>query len=193
MALGLGSLFGSAGLSFLPGLLSALGLFGDPQAALRKKVGQLTSAKNVGAETQQFLQQLLASPAFSQAQGNIAAGANATQGKLESSLGARGIGTSGSGAILSSLIPSLVGQQQSQLRTGAFQSAQQQAQQRIQAQLAALTGQAPAGQTSQLFAGGLDALGPLLKQFLSSRVPGISGPSEAYRDPGFAPLPGPRR
>lgn len=155
-------------LSMGPALLSRL--FGDPQAELRKKVGKLTSAKNVSAETEAFLKQILSSPAFSQAQGSIATGANVAQGRLASELGARGIGTSGSAAVMSSLIPSVVGGQQATLRTGAYQSAQERAMEKIRSDIATLTGTQGPSRTGQLFAGGLEALGPILQKLLMSRT-----------------------
>ena len=153
--------------SFLPSLLS--GLFGDPQAELRKKLMQLTSAQNVGKLTDQYYQQNLSSPAYSQAQGTIAAGGNVAGNRLASELGARGIGTSGSSAVLSSLIPSLVGQQQAGLRTSAYQSGQNQAQDQIQQQIAALTGTSGPSQGRQLFAGGLEAFLPALLAMLQKQ------------------------
>lgn len=160
--------------SFAPSFLSRL-FGGDPQAKLRKQIGQLTSAQNVNKETEQFLQQLLGSPAFSQAQGTIAAGGNVAAGRLASELGQRGIGTTGTSAVLSSLIPSIVGQQQAGLRTGAYQTAQERAMQRIQSQIAALTGTQGPSQSAQLFAGGLEAFGPLLQQWIKSKYPNFMG------------------
>ena len=161
-------------LSMAPGLLSKL-FGGDPQPKLRKQIAQLMSAQNVGKATEGFYQQAIGSPAYGQAQGTIAAGANQAGGQLASALGARGIGTSGSAAVLQSLIPSLVGSQQAGLRTTAYQSAQDRAMQQIQAQIAALTGSQGPSQSSQLFAGGLGALGPILQQYLASRGGGGGG------------------
>jgi hypothetical protein len=154
-----------------PGILSSLGLMGgDPRQKLQQQLLQLMSPGNVGKLTQQFTQQAMQNPAYSAAQGGIAAGANATQGKLASSLGARGLGTSGTGAVLSSLTPSIVGQQQSQLNSAAAQQGQQMAQNSIEGQMRALmgTGGLPS-QTQQYFAGGLEAMQPLLMQFLKSQ------------------------
>lgn len=183
-------LFLSALLSFAPALFSKL--FGnDPQKKLRQDVRRLTGAQNVGAETNKFYQQGLASPAFSQAQGAIAAGANQTANQVQANLGARGIGTSGTGAILSSLTPSLVGSQQAGLRTSTYQGAQNQAQQSIQAQLQALMGTQGPSQTQQLFAGGLEAYLPYLQQLLSGRAMGPGLPSNALSQANsYAPLPG---
>lgn len=158
-------------LSFGPSLINKI--FGkDPAKEFHKKVARLTSAQNVGKLTNQFYQQNLGSPAYSQAQGTIAAGANQGAGQLAASLGARGIGESGTAAVLSSLTPSIIGQQQAGLRTSAYQSGQQQAQNAIQAQLAALQGtygqQSP---TQQMFGAGLDAFGPQLQNFLRARYP----------------------
>jgi hypothetical protein len=165
--------------SLLPQLLMSFGpaflnkLFGkDPAKEYRKRVAQMTSAQNVGKLTNQFYQQSLGSPAYSQAQGTIAAGANAGANQLAASLGARGIGESGTASVLSSLTPSIVGSQQAGLRTSAYQSGQQQAQQAIQAQLAALQGtygqQSP---TQQMFGAGLDAFGGQFQNFLRARYP----------------------
>ncbi|HLE04141.1 MAG TPA: hypothetical protein VI729_05960 [Anaerolineales bacterium] len=160
--------------SFLPSLLS--GLFGgDPQAALRKRIAQLTSPENVGKLSDMFYRTAIHSPAYGQAQGTIAAGGNVAAGSLARELGARGIGTSGSAAVLQSLIPSMVGGQQAGLRTGAYQSAQERAMQSIQAQIEALTGTQGPGRTTQLFAGGLQAFQPLLQAFLGTKYPGIFG------------------
>jgi len=157
-------------LSFAPALLNKI--FGkDPAKELRRQIAKLTGAANVGKVTDQFYQQNLGSPAFSQAQGNIAAGANAAQGQLASSLGARGLGTSGTGAILGAAIPSMVGQQQAGLRTSAFGSAQNQAQQAIRAQLEGLVGTQGPSPTQQLFAGGLESFAPYLEQFMRNRFP----------------------
>lgn len=163
-------------LSFGPSLISKL-FGGDPQKELERRIARLQSPQNIGKVTQGLYQNVIGSPAFSQAQGTIAAGANAGAGQLASELGARGIGTTGTGAVLSSLTPSIVGSQMAGLRTGAYNSAQQQALQQIQAQIARLTGQGPS-QTQQLFAGGLSSIAPFFQQYLGSRYPSIFGTSQ---------------
>ena len=160
----------SALFSFAPGLLAHL-FGGDPQKKLREQVAALTGPTNQSLLTNKFFQQAQGSPAYSQAQGQIAGGANATQGLLQSSLGARGIGTSGTGAILSSLMPSLVGSQQSALNTAAYQGAQGQARTSIQQQLDALLGTQGPSQAQQLTAGGLESFGPFLLAYLKSLNP----------------------
>jgi len=161
-------------LAFAPALLSKLGLFGDPQAELMKKLRELLSAANVGRTTQGYYQQAIGSPAFSQGQQNIAAGANVAAGDIARNLAARGIGTTGLGAILPGLQSSLVGQQQAGLRTAAYRTAQQQAQDAIQQQIALLLGQGP-GQTRQLAGVGLESLLPFLQEWLKARNPAFAG------------------
>lgn len=158
-------------LSLAPGLLS--GLFGDPRKKMQKKINKLISPANQQALTNQFYNQALGSPAFSQAQGQIATGANQAGSDIASALAQRGIGTSGTGAILPGLVSSLVGQQQAGIRTAAYQGAQNQAQDTLQKQIEALQGTAGPSQSQQLFAGGLDALIPVLQQYFSQqRRPG---------------------
>lgn len=157
-------------ISFAPALLSKLS--GDPQKKLRKLIAQLTGPANTAKLTNQFYQQALASPAYAQAQSTIGAGANASAADVARHLGASGISGSGSGAILSSLTPSLVGSQMAGLRTGAYGAAQGQANQAIQAQLAGLGGSLPPSQTQQYLAGGLEAFGPTLEKLLA----GLGGP-----------------
>lgn len=164
----------------LPALFSALpgiaGLFGgNPQAKLRRQANRLLASQ--GNLTNQFYNQAIASPAFAQAQGSIAAGANAAGGQLASSLAQRGIGTSGSAAVLSSLMPSLVGSQQAGLRTSAYQGAQNQAQQQIQQQLQLLLGTQGPSPAQQGFAGGINAFAPFLQQYLGAKYPNIFGTS----------------
>lgn len=155
-------------LAMAPGLLSKM-FGGHPEADLRRRIQAALSAQ--GGLTDQYYNQNLASPAFTQGQQQIASGANATASNLGASLGARGIGATGTGAILSSLGPSIVAHSQAQLKTAAFQGAQQRAQQEIAARIAALNGTSGPSQTQQLFAGGLSSFGPLFQQWFNSKYP----------------------
>lgn len=189
----------SALLSFAPSLFS--GLFGgDPNRKLRSQVNRLTSPQNVANLTGQFYNQAIGGPAYSQAQGAIAQGANQAANQVAQNLGARGIGTTGTAAVLSGLTPSLVGSQQAGLRSAAYQGAQSQAQKAIQAQIEALTQQGLPSQQQQLFAGGLDAFTPFLQDYLRKLLAGstlggglggygLPNPAlnEAYAGTSFAP------
>lgn len=154
--------------SFGPSVFSKL-FGGDPMKKLRQQLLEASSPANVAKLTNQFYQQQVGSPAYSQAQGTIAAGANQTANQLAGRLGAAGIGTSGTGALLSSLTPSLVGSQQAGLRTAAYNSAQGQANDAVQRQIQALSGTGGPSQTQQLFGGGLDAFIPYLQSLLKQR------------------------
>lgn len=157
--------------AFGPALFSKLFNKGqDPNEQIRRLLKPETLAKLQG----QFYQQALQSPAFSQAQGSIATGANQASNNIGSSLAARGLGTTGTGAVLSGLTPSLVGSQKSQLYTGLNQQAGQQAQQSIQAQIAALQGQQPS-QAQQMLGVGLESFGPYFASFLKARHPNAFG------------------
>ncbi len=171
-------LLANAGASFLPSLLGHLFGGQDPQQKLRQQMQQVLAPANFAKLSGQFYQQNLGSPAYAQGQRDIAGGANMAGNNLQANLGARGVGTSGSGAVLSSLVPSLVGSQMAGLQTGAWNQAQGQAGNNIQQQLAALqqTGGQPS-QNQQLFAGGLGAFGPILQQLLQHQYPGIFGPN----------------
>lgn len=180
MASGLLGLLGSGGLSMLPGLLSHL-LGGDPQKKYRQRVAGLLAPQNMSKLTNGYYQNNLGSPGYAQAQNAIGAGANASQNNLMANLGSRGLGTSGTGAILSSLMPSLVGSQMAGLRTGAYNAAQGQAQGNIEQQLKALQETQGPSQTQQMFGGGLAAFGPMLQAFLQHHA--ANGGMNGY--PGY--------
>ena len=152
--------------SLAPGLLSKL--FGGK--SMKDKINELLAQRS--QRTNQLYQGVLASPAFSQAQGNIATGANQTSNDVAANLAARGIGTTGTGAILSGLTPSLVGSQQAGLKTSAYKTAEGQWQEELQAKLAALQG--GPSDTQKYVAGGLEAFGPYLQAYMKHRYPGSS-------------------
>jgi len=154
-------------MKFGPAILQHLFHFGvDPRKQLQELLAQGP------ARTNAYYQQILGSPAYSQAQGNIATGANQTANNLAQSLASRGIGTTGTGAVLSSLAPSIVGSQQAGLRTSAYNQAQDQWQQELRAKLGQV-GQASPGQTA--FAGGLEQFSPYLEGYLKQRFPKMYG------------------
>lgn len=156
--------------SLLPGLLSSL-FGGNEQAKLQALIQHLMNPQNQANLANQFYQQNLASPAYSQAQRGIAQGVNQTSNQVGANLAARGIGTSGSAAVLSGLSPSLLGSQLAGLRTQAYTAGQGQAQGQLEAQLKALMeGYGKPSQTQNLFSGGLAALAPYLMKFLQPQA-----------------------
>jgi hypothetical protein len=152
-------------------------LFGgqSAQQKLQKQIMGLLAPQNMSRLTNQFYQQNLGSPGYSQAQSQIAAGGNLAQNNLMANLGARGIGTSGRAAVMSSLIPGMLGQQQAGLRTSAYDQAANQAQQNIKAQIDALTGTSGPSQNMQLFGAGLSSFMPFLQKFMGAKYPSIFG------------------
>jgi hypothetical protein len=160
-------------MSFAPAALSKLFGGEDPQEKLRKQIQGLINPVNQSRLQQQFYQQNLASPAFSQAQSGLIRGSNVTQQKLAQSLGARGLRTSGVGSVVPGLASSALSGQMGQLFTQAHMGAQQQTQQNIQQQIAALTGTQGPSQSAQLFAGGLESFGPFLQAYLGQKFPGM--------------------
>ena len=171
-------------LSFGPAAISKL-LGNDPQEKLRKQLYQLLAPASQGAQTNEFFRQNISSPAYSQAQGQIAAGANQTSNQVASSLAERGIGTTGTGAILSSLTPSLVGSQQAKLTTSAHEAAQQQTEQWLKQRIAALTGTQGPSQTQQFLAGGLESFGPYLQAYLKQKFPQMALPATTGTRVGY--------
>lgn len=162
-------------LSFGPSVIQKL--FGDPKEKLRKQVEALLNPNNITATTNQLYQQMLGSPAYSAALGNIATGANQTGNEVKANLAARGLGTTGTGAVLSGLVPSLVGSQQSNLKAGAYSLAHQTALDQIKARIANLTGTYGPSSAQQMFAGGLQAFSPYLESFLRQRYPNLLVPT----------------
>lgn len=172
---GLMPLLGPGAISFLPGLLSQMFGGESPQQKMQKQMMKLLTPQNFARQSGQFYQQNLASPAFSQGQRAIAQGANTTSNQVQQNLGARGIGTSGTGAVLSGLTPSLVGNQMAGLYSGAQNAANSQAQNMINQQLQALQAGMGPSQASQLYGAGLASFGPYLQQYMARLYPGTFG------------------
>jgi hypothetical protein len=158
-------------LSMGPAFLSKL-FGGDPNKRLREEIARLSHPGNLAKMTREFYQTAISSPAYSQAQGAIATGANQTANSVAQSLAARGIGTTGTGAVLSGLTPSLVGSQVAGLKTDAYSQARRETENWLRTRIAALTGTQGPTQSGQLFAGGLEAFGPFLQAYLRGKYPG---------------------
>lgn len=113
------------------GGLFGLSAAGDPT---RRLMGQLSPANTLNSANQ-FYQGFLQSPAYWAAQSGILANSNALQSRLSTSLGARGLGTSGVGAIAQPLAQSVGGFQMSNLNADFWRQALMAAQQRQQLML----------------------------------------------------------
>ena len=84
-----------------------------------------------------------------------------------------GIGSSGTGAVLSSLTPSLVGSQVASLRTNAYNLADSQARSDIASQLGVLKDLGPEGpsRTQNAMAEGIHGFAPYLNTYLQTKYP----------------------
>jgi hypothetical protein len=180
----------NAAMSFLPGLLSSL--FGGKSSA-QKEQERLAKEKQDAMDRiralydpayrsklqAKYYQQNLGSPAYSQAQGTIAAGANQAGSQIATSLGQSGLNQSGLGAVMSGMVPSMVGGKLATLRTSAYNAGGEAANADIAGQAQAIMQSlglqgAPAGpsQTQQLLSGGMSAFAPYLSEFLSKKYTG---------------------
>ena len=180
--------------SVLGPLLGGLFRGKDPADALRQKLGVVSNPQNLLGLTNQFYQAFLGSPAFSQAQGNIASGQNTALQGLRQSLGARGLTTSGIGSVAPALAQSGAANQLAQLRAGGYSQAQNAAQQSIQQQIQALLG-GGAGQNTQgsLVGAGLSSFAKFLQQYYLNKAlgggeggGGDGGPSSFMGQPGWS-------
>lgn len=158
--------------SFLPALLTKLfHLGGDSPDEIRRKISKLTSSANIGRLTDKYYQQNIGSPAYSQAQGAIATGANQAAGDIARGLASRGLSTSGIAALAPAIGASSVGGQQAQLRTTAYGQAQGQAQDEIKRLIDALTSQQGPSPGAQALGAGFEQFAPFLQQYLRSQYP----------------------
>jgi hypothetical protein len=156
--------------SFAPSLISKL-FGGNPQEKLRQQVAALQSPANLARLKAQYLQQILSGPAYQGALGTIASGGNATTANLAREVGATGITGSGTGAIMRSVGPSIVGGQRAGLLTQADTSAQSSAQDNITKAIQTLLGTQGPSHTQQLFGAGLDSFGPMFQAWLKAKYP----------------------
>lgn len=164
-------------LSFGPAALSKLFGGEDPKAKLRRQIMELLSPAMRAKLSEQFYRQNLQSPAFAAGQGAIATGANVASNQLSQNLGARGLGTTGTGAILSSLTPSLIGKGISGLHVAAEQDARAAADKSIADQIAALTGTQGPSETRQFVGAGIGAFTPYLAAYLRAKYPTFMPPA----------------
>jgi hypothetical protein len=155
--------------SFGPMLLSKL--FGGQSSGqqAQDKIRALYDPAYRAKLQAQYYQQNLQSPAYSQAQGTIAAGANQSASQIASNLGQTGLTSSGTGAIMSGLIPSMVGHNLAGLRTTAYNAGGTAADQSIEGMVRAILQTQGPSQTQQMFGAGTDAFSRFLSQYLSQK------------------------
>ena len=166
-------------LSFAPGLLSKL--FGGQSSGQQAmdKIRALYDPAYRAKLQAQYYQQNLSSPAYSQAQGTIAAGANQSASQIASNLGATGLTPSGTGAIMSGLIPSMVGHNLAGLRTTAYNAGGTAADQSIEGMVRAILETQGPSQTQQMFGAGINDFSKYVANWLANKYPSLAPPKTA--------------
>jgi hypothetical protein len=172
--------------SFAPGLLSKL--FGGQSSGQQAmdKIRALYDPAYRAKLQAQYYQQNLASPAYSQAQGTIAAGANQSASQIAQALGATGLTSSGTGAIMSGVIPSMVGHNLAGLRTTAYNAGGTAADQSIEGMVRAILQTQGPSQSAQMFGAGASNFSNFLSQYLTQKglAPKAAGlPSGNFNQP----------
>jgi hypothetical protein len=175
--------------SFGPSLLSKLfgGQSSGQQAA--DKIRALYDPAYRAKLQAQYYQQNISSPAYSQAQGTIAAGANQSASQIASSLGQTGLTSSGTGAIMSGIIPSMVGHNLAGLRTTAYNAGGTAADQSIEGMVRAILQTQGPSQTQQMFGAGADAFSKFVSEYLKQKGLKTKTTNYDYRGPtGRGPI-----
>jgi hypothetical protein len=160
-------------MSFAPGLLSKL--FGGQSSGQQAmdKIRALYDPAYRAKLQAQYYQQNLQSPAYSQAQGTIAAGANQSASQIASSLGQTGLTPSGTGAIMSGMIPSMVGHNLAGLRTTAYNAAGGTADTTIEGMIQAILKTMGPSQTQQMFGAGVTDFSKYVADWLKAKNYGV--------------------
>jgi hypothetical protein len=162
--------------SFAPSLLSKL--FGGKSSnqQVMDKIRALYDPAYRASLQSQYYRQNLGSPAYSQAQGDIAAGANQAASTIASNLGQTGLSSSGTGAIMSGVVPSMVGHNLAGLRTAAYNAGGTAADQSIEGMISALLKTMGPSQPQQLFGAGTDAFSKYLANWLGNKYSSLAPP-----------------
>ena len=158
----LGSPWGMLGSALLPGLLGSLVPHDDPRK-LRQQAMQLFDTSYLDNEANSIFHNTLGGAGFNQARSDIIGGAQAGQGQLNRLLAQTGLGHSGVGASISAAAGAAPGFAMGKLNAAAWENAMRQAFQNSQMKAQALMGMPMSqGKGMPLFAGGINALLPLL-------------------------------
>jgi hypothetical protein len=182
--------------SFGPALLSKL--FGGQSSGQQAmdKIRALYDPAYRAKLQAKYYQQNLSSPAYSQAQGTIAAGANQSASQIASNLGQTGLTPSGTGAIMSGMIPSMVGHNLAGLRTTAYNAGGTAADQSIEGMVRAIMGTMGPSQSQQLLGSGMDAFSKFLSAYLTQKGLGVPKTEITPQNPNWAgqiPIPVPQQ
>ena len=164
-------------MSFLPALFGGAARRSDPLLGARSAVMRELSPDALGSVTNSLFSQWQNSPAYWQAWKSAVGASQGLQNQVGHSLAARGIGTSGIGAVAPALAGSSLGFNLGNISAAGYQMAAQNAARLQQARAEALLsgGQVP-NYTNNLLAGGINSFMPLLAYYLmNGRQGGASG------------------
>ena len=173
-------------MSFGPALLSKLFAGKSSGEQAMDKIRALYDPAYRAKLQAQYYQQNLSSPAYSQAQGTIAAGANQSASQIASNLGQTGLTPSGTGAIMSSMIPSMVGHNLAGLRTTAYNAGGTAADQSIEGMVRSILATQGPSQTSQMAGAGILAFSQFLSQYLLQKGLGVPKTQITRQNPNWA-------
>ena len=171
------------------------GLFSSPQQDLQRQVQGTLSPEHIQNLANIMEKNLTNSAGFSGAQTDIARGVSSLTNRLNRSLAARGLDTSGVGAVASSLAGSAGGFALGNLRSSAAEAALRSAQTLAQGQAnALLQGGAIPNPRNQLLGSGFRALIPYLLSTLGKSGNGgninwaqlLGGGTGQFSDPNYA-------
>lgn len=154
-------------------LLQLLGAFGglgglffhdNGNANLLKLLKQYTNPAALSKNADFFYNQWLKGPAFTGAQQDIMAGQNSMASSLAQSLAARGLTTSGIGAISNAAVPAAGNFQMANLRAQGRNQAMEQALRAAQLMIGGAGSMQPSRNIgAEVYGGGLDALSKMLQ------------------------------
>lgn len=169
-------LFLQFAMSMLPSLVGGLG--SDPAARTRRELQRLLSQDTLGAETTNFVRLLSQSPTYLAGRNMAVQSSNAAHNAVSSALAERGLGTSGIGAVASSLAGSSLGANLGRMDAGLYERAISSAQSLIGSRADALLNtQYGTSRGAKGAARGLEAFMPYLRDYMLKRMarPGIGG------------------
>ena len=174
--------------AFAPGLLSALFGNHDNPRKVRQHALSYLDPTLIQKEGESLFQQTLQSPGYNMARSDILGAGQAAQGGIQRHLGQTGLGRSGIGTAMLGAASAAPGIHIGKLSAMAWDSAMQQAQGLARARAGTVAGM-PQGQspTPGLFAGGMNALLPLLFKMMQQQQ---GGQQNAYGGGGAESFPG---
>lgn len=155
-------------------------------ADLLKLLRQYTSPDALSQNADAFYNQWLQSPSYSMAQRNIMAGQRGIESSAAQSLAARGLNTSGIGAITGAVGSNVGGFQMGQLQSAGREAAMRQAMEAAQMMIGGARGlQPPQNTGANVYAGALDAISKMFG-LIGARGQGGPGMQPQFR-PGYGP------